>query len=109
MLPQANWDEERAKGGITDAAAAAPAKPPARPAGPLKFREDDDSVPEGVDQPMRLNSLTTEEWRDRWVVVQQRAGRWLGSACGVGACVLGWRRACNCGVSRGEAVGRAPA
>ena len=57
---QVDWEEQRAKGGIMDASA-----PPkvVRPAGPLKFRVDDDSVPEGEDRPMRLNSLTTAEWR----------------------------------------------
>lgn len=62
---QADWEEERAKSGRT----AAPSSTPVA-VGPNGYRkleisegEEEDMLPEGVDAPMRLNSMTTEEWR----------------------------------------------
>mgnify|MGYP007114812951 CR=1 FL=1 len=66
VIVQANWAEERAKGGITGAHPAAERS--VEHMGAVAFRDDGDAageVPEGVDRPMRINRLSTDEWRSQ--------------------------------------------
>lgn len=55
--PQADWEEQRRKGGITGVASKVEST--GNGSGP---QPDSESEDEDV-QPMRMNSLTTEEWR----------------------------------------------
>ncbi|GAB4824122.1 hypothetical protein N2152v2_011168 [Parachlorella kessleri] len=87
-LREANWAEERAKGGILGAH---PAERSVEHMGAVAFREDGDGVsdvPEGVDRPMRINRLSTDEWRSRY----EKDGRvdlWVEDDFNAGSRVIG--------------------